>query len=146
MSAVIVGIIIYTYGFPKNLNAVKHLESRINLKFIEFIVYKNNHRSLSLYLNNNNTSHNFRAFQESEVFNKPNQDSVDYVIDVKLELYNLAEIGDRIEKLPNSNKCYLHKTDSIFRFNLYDITEPERKHLKNVDEWSNLEIGYVPKK
>lgn len=146
MSVIIVGIVIYNQVPHTNLKAIKGLESRINLKFMEIIVYKNDHRGLSLYLNKNNTSHNFRALQESEAFNKPNQDSVDYIIDVKLELYNLAEIGDRIEKLPNSNKCYLYKTDSIFRFNLYDITESERKNLKNVDEWSNLEIGYVTKK
>lgn len=144
--ALIIGTILCIQKCFLNPASLKDLEGRINEKFVEVIVYKNNHRGFYLYLNDYNNAVSFVDVLEDEVFKKPDQDSVNFIIDVTSELYDLAEIGDKIEKFPNSNKCCLYKNDSVYKFNLYDITESERKEIKIIDEWGSNEIGYVGKK
>jgi len=114
--------------------------------FVEFIAYKNNQRGLYLYLVDDvATVRKLRldTLYEGEAFKKP-RDLVEIkrIITTTSPLYDASKIADKVEKLPNSNKCYLFKADSIFRFNCNWLSEDIRKKIGPIDEWKPNEIGF----
>src|SRR5690625_7106427 len=77
-----------------------------------------------------------------EAFRKPQIDNyIHRILMVNLDLYDKAEIGNRIEKLPNGNKCYLYKNDSVFRYNCLVIPEKIRE-IVEIEEWDQEELGF----
>lgn len=110
-----------------------------------FILYKNNHRGRYFYLTNfdeDSIYNKYTHISEMEAFRKPQIDNyIHRILMVNLDLYDKAEIGNRIEKLPNGNKCYLYKNDSIFRYNCSIIPEKIRKTVE-IEEWETYELGY----
>src|SRR5690625_4069925 len=77
-----------------------------------------------------------------EAFRKPQIDNyIHRILMVNLDLYDKAEIGNRIEKLPNGNKCYLYKNDSVFRYN--SLVIPQKiTEIVEIEEWDQEELGF----
>ena len=135
-------IINYLIIKPKS---VEFFKIQLNEKFVGYIAYKNNQRGFYLYLADEVLKEKQLALDtlyEKEAFNKPNVgDYIKHVIFTDSLLYNASYLGDKIEKLPNSNKCYLFTKIGIFRFNCYVMSKDDRKELGKVDEWAVNEIG-----
>ncbi len=110
-----------------------------------FILYKNEHRTFSIHLSKfdaDSVYSKYAHISEMEAFRKPQIDNyIHRILMVNLDLYDKAEIGNRIQKLPNGNKCYLYKNDSVFRYNCLVIPEKIRE-IVEIEEWETYELGY----
>src|SRR5690554_5179413 len=73
-----------------------------------FIVYKNNHRNFSICLSKfdeDSIYNKYAHISESEAFYKPQIDNyIHRILTINLDTYDKAEIGNKLQKLPNSNK------------------------------------------
>lgn len=142
ITLVLMIIINYLIIKPKS---VEFLKIQLNEKFVGYIAYKNNQRGFYLYLVDELSKEKQLALDtlyEKEAFNKPNVgDYIKHVIFTDSLLYNASHLGDKIEKLPNSNKCFLFTKIGIFRFNCYVMSKDDRKELGEVDGWAADEIG-----
>ena len=131
-----------------------YIEPNYHKRFIEykivnpkegFIVYKNNHRSLTFCLSKfdeDSIYNKYAHISESEAFRKPEIDKyIHSRFMVTVDTYDKAEIGNKLEKLPNSNKCYLYKNDSVFRYNCLSIPK-EIREIIAIDEWKENELGF----
>lgn len=110
-----------------------------------FVVYKNEHRTFSIHLSKfdaDSVYSKYAHISENEAFRKPQIDKYIFsILKVNFDLYEKAEIGNRIEKLPNGNKCYLYKDDSIYRYNCLVIPEKIRE-IVEIEEWDQEELGF----
>ena len=122
---------------------------QLNGKFSGFIAYKNNQRGFYLYLVNDLSvvkRLKLDTLYEGVAFNKPQiGNDIRHIVLTDSSLYHASYIEDKIEKLSNSNKCFLITKDSIFRFNCYTISESKRKNLGKINEWASNEIGFWKK-
>ncbi len=53
--------------------------------------------------------------------------------------------GDFFKKLPNSNKCYIKRQDSIFYFDcvsLKRLNEKDRKGIGKIEQWDRNKINH----
>ena len=125
-------------------------KQQLNNKFGGAIAYKNNQRGFYLYVVNDLsvvTRLKLDTLYEGAAFNKPRLGGdIKHIVFTDSGLYRASHIEDEIEKLPNSNKCFLITKDSIFRYNCYFIPENDRKNLGKIDEWAVDEIGFWKKK
>ena len=140
----VINIIQKKYIDPKYY---KEIETVIKEDFTSYIIYKNDHMVFSLYMTDDSTriAHSeLPELGESEAFHKPDiGEEIQHIIKADVELYKNSRIGDKIEKLPNSNKCYLYRKDSIFKYNCYLFTDKERQAIgKRIDEWNSNETGF----
>ena len=140
----IINIIQKKYIDPKYY---KSREILFKEDFTSYIIYKNRHRVYSLYMTNDSTriAHSkLPELYEGTAFNKPELgEEVQHIIGIaNVELYENSHIGDKIEKLPNSNKCYLYRKDSIFKYNCYVFSDKDTQETGKIDEWNSNEIGF----
>lgn len=127
---IIIFIIQNYYIEPKNKLEIK---DKLETQHESFIVYKNSHRSFSIYLSNKKYQLNFA---ENSTNNKPtlNDSLTDIIIPTK-KLYTFSKIGDKIYKIKNSNKCFIKRNDTLFLFNYL------QKNDDNYEEWNDNQIG-----
>jgi hypothetical protein len=129
---------------PKSIDFV---DGQLKEEFNGYITYKNNQKGFYLYLVNDPvTVHRLHldTLYESEAFNKPQLGGdIKHIIFTDSILYRASHIGDKIEKLPNSNKCLLSTKEGTFRFNCYIISRDKREKISKIDEWQPNEIGLV---
>jgi len=123
------------------------LNGQIEDSFISYIIYKNHHRGFSLFMTDDSTriAHSkLPELYEGTAFNKPELgEEVQHIIGIAdIKLYENSHIGDKIEKLPNSNKCYLYKKDSIFKYNCYAFSDKDRQEIGKIDVWNSNETGF----
>ena len=107
--------------------------------FSGYIAYKNNQKGFYLYLTYDLATVqrlHLDTLYESEAFNKPHlHGDIKHIIFTDSLLYRASHVGDKIEKLSNSNKCYLFTKEGTFRFNCYLISEDKREKIGTIDEW-----------
>lgn len=118
----------------------KNLQEEFDL----LVSFKNIGRNWGVYLSATKEDINKikeKKYPLGDPYNIPKYPEIKFVIKTTQELYDKTDIGDRLHKLPNSNKCYLYKGDSIFKYNCYLIPEQIKEKI-NIDEWDNDEIGY----
>jgi hypothetical protein len=148
---VIIGLVIFL-GLCVGLNylvikpnAVVFEKKQMCDKFTGYIAYKNNQKGRYLYLVNTPEEVNklrLDSLYESEAFNKPRLGGhIRHIVSTVDALYEASRIGDKIEKLPNSNKCYLFTDSSIFKFNCYKISDEEKPEIGKIEEWRPNETG-----
>lgn len=122
---------------PKSIDFV---DGQLNERFNGYIAYKNNQKGFYLYLADDLATVqrlHLDTLYEREAFNKPQLGGgIEHIIFTDSLLYRASHIGDKIEKLPNSNKCYLFTKGATFRFNCYIISEDKRDKIGKIKEWS----------
>lgn len=129
---------------PKSIDSI---DGQLKEGFKGYIAYKNNQKGFYLYLADDPSTVNrlhLDTLYESEAFNKPQLgNDIKQIIFTDSLLYNAAHLGDKIEKLPNSNKCLLITKEVVFRFNCYVISSDKREKIGKIEEWQPNEIGLM---
>ncbi len=135
-------IINYLIIKPKS---VMFFKNQLSEKLVGYIAYKNNQRGFYLYLVDEISKIKqleLDTLYEKKAFNKPNVgEYIKHIVFADSLLYHASYLGTKIEKLPNSNKCYLFTKVGVFRFNCYMMSKDDRKELIKIDEWAADEIG-----
>lgn len=78
------------------------------------------------------------------VINLKNKDKVAQINNDHSVLEEIKR-GDFFKKLPNSNKCYIRRGDSIFYFdcvNLKRLNEKTRDSLRGIKQWDRNKINH----
>jgi hypothetical protein len=125
---VVVLLINYLVIKPKSIDFVN---GQLKEEFNGYIAYKNNQKGFYVYLANDPATVqrlHLDTLYESEAFNKPQLGGdIKHIIFTDSVLYRASQIGDKIEKLPHSNKCLLITKQATFRFNCFIISRDMRE-------------------
>lgn len=108
------------------------------------IVYKNSQKGSYLYLDHDTSLIlKYEDLKEFEAFKKPSEGKdVEIVLYSDTAFYDNAKVGDVVQKMANSNMCFLYRNDSIFRYNCQLIPKLAKKEIVAPTEWSKSEIGF----
>ncbi|WP_113638364.1 hypothetical protein [Nubsella zeaxanthinifaciens] len=153
MRKIILVLILFAIGSAMLINmliirprSINFIRGQINEGFNGYIAYKNNQKGFYLYLVDDYQMVErlkLDTLFESEAFDKPKIGGfIRHIIFADSLLYRASQIGDKIEKLPNSNKCVLFVKEAVFKFNCYAISSDDRKQAAEIKEWKTNEIGY----
>jgi hypothetical protein len=127
---------------PMSINFV---DSQLKETISGYITYKNNQKGFYLYVVDDSATVerlHLDTLYESEAFDKPQLNTdIKHIIFADSQFYRVSHIGDKIEKLPNSNKCILIGKKAASRFNCYSISSEMQVKIGKVEEWQPTEIG-----
>ena len=138
-------ITVLKYCNEKNTeNDIIYYKNNIQEEFDLLVSFKNTGRQWGLYLSK--TKKDIDNIKEKKYpigdpYKIPKYPDIEFALKATQALFENARVGNRIEKLPNGNKCYLYKNDSIYRYNCLVIPEKIRE-IVEIEEWETYELGY----
>ena len=127
---------------------IDYYNNNIKESFELYVSYKNDGRMYGLYMCKtlgDVDKIKKRNIKPGEPYEVPTYPDIEFSVYATLPLFDKAHIGDKLQKLPNTNKCYLYRSDSIYRYNCYIIPEKDRKSLNVISEWTPQELGFWKK-
>ncbi len=145
LTVLLIRILIKNSEINNRKDSVRFYSECLDEKFSLIVSFKNTGRQWGIYLSKD-VDDVIKIAKENypigDPYKYPIYPDIEFSIISTGALFDKSKIGDTIKKLPNSNKCYLYKKDSIFRYNCWIIPEDIRVEIGNIEEWKSDEIGF----